>query len=84
MYPLITLKLFSLRKELEIAQRKNDVGRIKEFFCIAKNLALKLANESKDLFCDNEILREGFHKMLLAIQNLIEYLNRNYSNDDKL
>ena len=54
MYPLIPLQLFSLRKELEVAQKKND------------------------------ILGEDFHKMLLAIQNLIEYLNRNYFNDDKL
>ena len=43
-----------------------------------------LRKESKELFCENEILGEDFHKMLLAIQNLIEYLNRNYFNDDKL
>lgn len=84
MYPLIPLKLFSLRKELELAQRKNDILRINQLSIIAKDLATKLANESRNLFCDNEILGEDFHKMLLAIQNLIEYLNRNYFNDDKL
>ncbi|MGL5749126.1 MAG: hypothetical protein ACRCXT_01265 [Paraclostridium sp.] len=47
-------------------------------------MAIKLANESKDLCYNNEILGEDFHKMLLAIQNLIEYLNRNYLNDDRL
>ena len=50
----------------------------------AKNLAIKLANESKELFDSNEILGEDFHKMLLAIQNLIEYLNRNYIKDEIL
>ncbi|WP_252248809.1 hypothetical protein [Clostridium sp. ZBS20] len=30
------------------------------------------------------MIGEDFHKMLLAIQNLIEYLNRNYFNDDRL
>ncbi len=84
MYPLIPLKLFSLRKELESAQRKNDILRINQLSIVAKDLATKLANESRNLFCDNEILGEDFHKMLLAIQNLIEYLNRNYFNDDKL
>lgn len=84
MYPLIPLQLFSLRKELEVAQKKNDIVKIQQLSVIAKNLATKLANESKELFCENEILGEDFHKMLLAIQNLIEYLNRNYFNDDKL
>lgn len=84
MYPLIPLQLFSLRKELETAQRKNDVNKIKDLSYISKNLAEKLAREAKDLFSENEILGEDFHKMLLAIQNLIEYLNRNYFKDDKL
>ena len=75
MYPLIPLQLFSLRKELEVAQKKNDILKIQQLSVIAKNLATKLANESKELFCENEILGEDFHKMLLAIQNLIEYLN---------
>ncbi|WP_346873967.1 DUF4351 domain-containing protein, partial [Clostridium sp. UBA5988] len=43
-----------------------------------------LANESKELFDSNEILGEDFHKMLLAIQNLIEYLNRNFIKDEIL
>ncbi|MEG2917844.1 MAG: hypothetical protein RR891_06230 [Clostridium sp.] len=32
----------------------------------------------------DKILGEDFHKMLLGIQNLIECLNRNYSNDEIL
>lgn len=47
-------------------------------------MAEKLANESKELFEQDEILGEDFHSMLLAIQNLIEYLNRNYIDDENL
>ena len=84
MYPLIPLQLFNLRKELKKVQEKNDIHRMHELSHIAKNLAEKLMNESKDLFDKNEILSEDFHKMLLAIDNLISYLNRNYLNEDKL
>ena len=47
-------------------------------------LAGKLAKELAILFEEDEILGEDFHKMLLSIQNLIEYLNRNYMNDDNI
>ena len=84
MYPLIPLQLFNLRKELEKLQSKHDIKRLNELSHIAKSLAIRLANESKELFDSNEILGEDFHKMLLAINNLIEYLNRNYLNDSRL
>ena len=84
MYPLIPLQLFNLRKELKKAQSQNDIHKIKEMSYIARDLAERLANESKDLFDNDEILGEDFHTMLLAINNLIEYLNRNYLNDDRL
>ena len=51
---------------------------------VAKDLATKLAKESKELFEQDEILGDDFHSMLLAIQNLIEYLNRNYIDDENL
>ena len=75
---------FNLRKELQRAQSKNDIHKIKEMSYIARDLAEKLANESKDLFDKHEILGDDFHKMLLAVNNLIQYLNRNYLNDDRL
>lgn len=78
---MIPLQLFGLRKELEVARAKSDFIKIKELSYQAKVLARKLSYESKELFEENEILGEDFHKMLLAIQNLIEYLNRNYLND---
>ena len=84
MYPLMPLQLFNLRKELEKAHNKNDLNKIKELSKKAKNLAEKLAKESAKLFEEDEILGEDFHKMLLAIQNLIEYLNRNYMKDENI
>ena len=84
MYPLMPLQLFNLRKELEKAHNKNDLDKIKELSNKAKELASKLAKESAILFEADEILGEDFHKMLLAIQNLIEYLNRNYMNDENI
>ena len=84
MYPLIPLQLFNLRKKLHFAKNKNDIDKIKELSITAKNLATKLAYESKELFEKHEILGEDFHKMLLAIQNLIEYLNQNYIEDESL
>lgn len=45
-------------------------------------MASKLAYEAKELFESNEILGEDFHKMLVAIQNLTEYLNKNYLCDE--
>lgn len=43
-----------------------------------------LEKEKKIAIEKHEILGEDFHKMLLAIQNLIEYLNRNYIDDESL
>ncbi|MEG2917826.1 MAG: DUF4351 domain-containing protein [Clostridium sp.] len=83
MYPLIPLQLFGLKKELEKAAKQNDIKTIKELSHKARDLASKLAGESKELLDKNEIVGEDFHKMLLAIQNLIEYLSRNYMNDDE-
>ena len=65
-------------------RRKNDIDRIKELSIKAKEIASQIANESKELFEKDEIVGEDFHKMLLAIQNLVEYLNRNYFNDEKI
>ena len=43
-----------------------------------------LEKEKKIAIEKHEILGEDFHKMLLAIQNLIEYLNQNYIEDESL
>lgn len=50
MYPLIPLQLFKIRKDLEYACKHNDKNRINELSQEARKLAIKLANESKELF----------------------------------
>ncbi|MGL5066820.1 MAG: hypothetical protein ACRC6T_03185 [Sarcina sp.] len=84
MYPLIPLQLFNFRKELKKLEAKNDLERIKNYAKEAKILAKNLANISNELLYDNEIYGEDFHKMLLGIQNLIEYLNRVYFKDEDI
>lgn len=84
MYPLIPLQLFKIRKDLDYACRHNDKNKIDELSQEARKLAIKLANESRELFEQDKILGDDFHKLLLGIQNLIEYLNRNYLNDNEI
>ena len=45
---------------------------------------VELTVSNNEFVEDDEILGEDFHKILLAIQNLIEYLNRNYMNDENI
>lgn len=59
-YPLVLfiveLMVSIMRKELYLAKQKNNTTRIKELSIYARELAIKLANESKDLFERDEIL----------------------------
>lgn len=84
MYPLIPLQLFTLRKEVAKACGKGDFNKIGTLLKRARDLAWKLGKESNELVHRNEISFEDYGKMLLAIQNLIEYLNRVYFNDENI
>lgn len=84
MYPLLPLQLFKLRKDLKKAHDKNDIKKLKSLAAKTKSIAIKLSNESSQLFEEEEILGADFHKMLLAIQNLVEYLNRNFIEDEDI
>ncbi|MGL5616279.1 MAG: hypothetical protein ACRDD2_08635 [Sarcina sp.] len=84
MYPLIPLQLFNLRKELKKLEKNNNKEAIKLLAEKAKKLARSLAESSSELLHSEEIYGEDFHKMLLGIQNLIEYLNRAYFKDDNI
>ena len=84
MYPLLPIQLFNLRKELSKAKEKNDIDKIDELCKKAKQLAYELADMVAQLFNQNEIIGDDLHKMLLGIQNLIEYLNNNYMNNKNI
>jgi len=61
-YQLLPLQLFNLRKELDYFRRENDIEHITELSIKAKEIASKIANESKELFEKDEIVGEDFHK----------------------
>lgn len=82
MYPLLPLKLFSLRKDIEKAYSSGNKDKLNELLHKAKELAFKLAEESNELYRNHEIIDDDFSKFLTAIQNLIEYLNRVYFKDN--
>ncbi|MGL4848659.1 MAG: coiled-coil domain-containing protein [Clostridium sp.] len=84
LYPLIPLQLFNLRKELNKLEKENKDEDIKNLSEKAKRLAKTLAEASNKLLKEEEIYGEDFHKLLLGIQNLIEYLNRAYFKSKKL
>lgn len=82
MYPLLPLKLFSLRKEIEKAYSTRNKDKLNNLLFKAKNLAFKLAEESSEIYRKHEIIDDDFSKLLTAIQNLVEYLNRVYFKDN--
>ena len=87
MYPLIPLQLFKLRKQLQNiidSNKENKEEILKEHLYEAKESAKLIAYNCDELFKDELIEGSDFHIMLLAIQNLIEYLNRKYFKDEKL
>jgi len=81
MYPLIPLQLFKLRKVLQNiidGNKENKEELLKEYLWEAKEKAKIIAYTCDELFKDKLIEGSDFHKMLIAVQNLIEYLNGKY------
>lgn len=81
MYPLIPLQLFKLRKQLQNimdSDKDNKEERLKEHLYEAKESAKVIAYTCDELFKDKLIEGSDFHIMLIAVQNLIEYLNGKY------
>ena len=88
LYLLLPLQIFKFRKNLDNTKRKNKDNiqdELNEILEEAKNMACKVIEDYRALVNDRELLDPtDLHKMLLAIQNLIEYLNSNYGIDDKI
>jgi predicted transposase/invertase (TIGR01784 family) len=86
MYPLLPLQVFKLRHKMESIKRKgkNDQSQLIEAILETKKVAETIAKEGKSLYDDGEINGEDLHRVLLAIGNLFEYLNKRYGNDKKL
>ena len=84
LYPLLPLQLFNLRQELKAAAQRRDYPKIKALANQVREIAKKLAVEIKELFDESEFPGEDFHKMLITINNLTEYLNRVFIQDNTL
>ena len=86
MYPLLPLQVFKLRYKMESIKRNknNNVKQLDKEILEAKEVAEIVAREGRKLYDNNEIDGEDLHKILLAIGNLFEYLNKKYGDDEKL
>lgn len=64
--------------------KTNNIKRLDKEILEAKEVAEIVAREGRELYDNNEIDGEDLHKILLAIGNLFEYLNKKYGDDEKL
>ena len=86
LYPLLPLQLFKLRKELiKLNKEKTkNKDKITEQMQKVMQRAKQTAEEIAKLEENKEIKPEDMHTILLAINNLFQYLNNRYGNDTKL
>ncbi|MGH4049889.1 MAG: hypothetical protein ACREVX_00790 [Clostridium sp.] len=86
MYPLLPLQVFKLRYKMEQIKKKHGEGSFEliETIIEAKNISETISKEGSQLFDNGEIDGDDFHRILLAVANLFEYLNTRYGEDEKL
>lgn len=86
LYPLLPLQLFKLRKNLIKLNREKQKNKDKINTQIMEVMetARTTAEEITKLQENKKIKPEDMHTILLAIDNLFQYLNNNYGNDTKL
>ncbi len=86
LYPLLPLQLFTLRHKLKRLKKLKDEPP--EIFQAAKDeikaIITEVGAESQRLSDIKAITGEDYHKMLLATQNLFNYLNRKYGKIEQL
>ena len=86
MYPLLPLQVFKLRYKMEQIKKKHGEGssELRETIMEAKKISERISKEGSQLFNSGEIDGDDFHKILLAVANMFEYLNTKYGEDKKL
>ena len=84
LYALLPLQLFSLRAEMEKAEKRGDSPRLKQLGRLALSLSEELQKDSLQLKELGDITDRDFDKLLTAIENLIDYLNQKYMNDETI
>ncbi|MCG8502911.1 MAG: DUF4351 domain-containing protein [Firmicutes bacterium] len=83
---MLPLQVFKLRHKMESIKRKqgHDQQALREVVLEAKQVAEVIAKEAKQLYNCQEISGDDLHKILLAIANLFEYLNKRYGDNEML
>lgn len=84
LYALLPLQLFSLRAEMEKAEKHKDKQHLKQLGQLALDLAKEIQKDSLNLKEIGDITDRDFDKLLTAVENLIEYLNQKYMDDPNL
>ena len=87
MYPLLPLQIFKLRYQMEQIKRNkidNKEQKQQETITKAKETAETIAKEAEQLYNNKEINGEDYHKILLAIASIFEYLNNKYGDNQSL
>jgi hypothetical protein len=63
---------------------ENDKSKLSKAIWEAKEMAEIVSKEGKELYDKSEIDGEDLHRILLAIGNLFEYLNKKYGDNENL
>ena len=86
MYLLLPLQVFKLRYKMEQIKKKygDKSAKLRETIFEAKKISEIISREGSNLLEKGEIESEDFHKILVSVSNIFEYLNVKYGDDEKL
>ncbi|OPJ59774.1 hypothetical protein [Clostridium oryzae] len=87
LYVLLPLQILKYRKKLEIIKSGNSADKkeqLRELLNEAKKTAFVVAKEAGRLVDTNKLYDSDFDKLLSSVENLMEYLNRKYLNDENV
>jgi len=84
LFPLLPLKIFLLRAELDKLTKNNDVRAKQAAILKARDTAEKIAKEAAELNNSGRLIDEDFKKVLIAIANLFIHLNNRYKVDESI
>jgi len=82
MYPLLPLQLFNLRKEMYGLEK--FPSKMKPIVEKMKATAFEILRVTSELYDSGELDKIDYDKMMVAVQNLIDYFNDNFLQDDNL
>ena len=78
LYPLLPLQVFLQRSRLDKMTKANDEEQRQKAIHEAKDIAMKMAHEAKELHQAGKLMDADLRKVLTAIANLFAHLNNRY------